>query len=510
MYHLLMKQAPENHVEELLEVNQKLSLENEYLKERVQLLLAQLYGKKSEKMPLHSADQLSFLESELERLLGHEQGKEASIKVAAHQCKSSGRKALPEELERIEVLHDLPEEEKKCHCGSELTRIGEETSEQLDYIPAKLQVLRHVRPKYACKACEGLDGKGSTVKIAPPPAQMLPKSMASAGLLAQIITAKFVDALPFYRQEQQFKRLGYEISRSNMAQWTIQLGEKLERLLYILHQELKLAPLLHIDETSLQVLKEPGRSPSSKSYMWVLRTGASSKVQGVYFHYSPSRSGQVAQSLLDGFQGLVLSDGYGGYDFIDPERHAGCWAHSRRKFVEAAKIKGKNQGFAALVVEQIGKLYQIERDSKELSPKDLLNQRQEQSLPLLNSLHQLLLDKEPKVPPKSLLGKAIAYSLRHWDGLSLFLEKPDLPLDNNLAENSIRPYVVGRKNWLFSNSQAGARASAALYSLIETAKANGLNPNIYLKTLFERFPKVEGDNQIKELLPCYINLDMKE
>jgi len=504
-----MKQAPENHVEELLEDNQKLTLKVEYLEERVQLLLAQLYGKKSEKLVLPATDQLSFLENELENLVKQEQSKEAPITVSAHQRKSCGRKALPEELERIEVLHDLSEEEKQCPCGSELSRIGEETSEQLDYIPAKLQVLRHVRPKYACKACERLDGKGSTVKIAPPPAQMLPKSMASAGLLAQIVTAKFVDALPFYRQEQQFKRLGYEISRSNMAGWCIQLGEKLKRLLYLLHQELKLAPLLHIDETSLQVLKEPGRSPSSKSYMWVLRTGASSKIQGVCFHYSPSRSGQVAQSLLESYQGLVLSDGYGGYDFIDPERHAGCWAHARRKFIEATKIKGKKQGFAAQVVELIGKLYQIERDSKELSPKDLLIQRQEQSLPLLDELHQLLLDKEGKVPPKSLLGKAITYSLRRWDGLSLFIEKPELPLDNNLAENSIRPYVVGRKNWLFSNSQAGARASASLYSLIETAKANGLNPNIYLKALFERFPKVDGDELIKELLPCYIKLDKK-
>jgi len=216
----------------------------------------------------------------------------------------------------------------------------------------------------------------------------------------------------------------------------------------------------------------------------------------------------VAHSLLEGYQGLVLSDGYGGYDFLDAERHAGCWAHARRKFVEAAKIKGKKQGLAAQVVELIGKLYQIERDSKELIPQDLQKQRQEQSLPLLNSLHQLLLDKEGKVPPKSLLGKAINYSLRRWDGLSLFLEKPELPLDNNLAENSIRPYVVGRKNWLFSNSQAGARASAGLCSLIKTAKANGLNPNIYLKALFERFPKVEGDDQIKGLLPSYINFYM--
>jgi transposase len=169
------------------------------------------------------------------------------------------------------VVYDIEDSEKVCDCGAELSRMGEDCSEQLDYVPAKFQVIKHIRPKYTCKSCEGVGAEGPTVKIAPVPKQILPKTIVSPRLLAQVLVSKFCDALPFYRQEQIFKRLGYELSRTNMATWTIQLSKKLERLLYLLHQEMKLAPLIHIDETSIQVLKEKGRSPHTKSYMWVIR-----------------------------------------------------------------------------------------------------------------------------------------------------------------------------------------------------------------------------------------------
>lgn len=475
--------------------------EIDYLKEQNALLTLQLYGKKSEKFTLSDPDQLTFLESQAEAEIELQK-----IIVPAHNRKKSGRKPLPEELPRVEVIHDLTDEEKICSCGTELSKIGEESSEQLDYIPAKLEVIRHIRPKYTCKACENFEGKGPTIKIAPVPKQMIPKSIASARLIAQIVVAKFVDALPFYRQEKQIQRLGFQLSRNNMINWIIQLGIILNRLLFLLHQELLLAPLIHIDETTLQVLKEPGRSPSSKSYMWVMRGGAS-----VYFHYSPTRASSVAQSLLKNYSGFVMTDGYSGYNFIDPKKHAACWAHARRKFADVVKVKGKKScktGSAEIAIDFIRKLYQLEREAKEnhLSAQELLKMRQEKSRPLLEEFHQWLWTKKETVLPKSLLGKAIAYSLNRWDGLSLFLDHPEIPLDNNLAENAIRPFVIGRKNFLFCDTQKGATANAALYSLIETAKANNLNPTTYLKALFERFPYAENDEQLRSLLPQHIDL----
>jgi len=247
--------------------------------------------------------------------------------------------------------------------------------------------------------------------------------------------------------------------------------------------------------------------------MWVLRGGASDR-PGVLFHYSPSRASGVAQDLLRTYKGMVQSDGYTGYDFLDTYQeiwHACCWAHSRRKFTEVLKAKGKYQtkkaktGHAEQALGFIRQLYAIEREANEdkLSDSERVVRRQERSQPVLEQLHRWLQQLSPKTPPKGLLGKAINYTLERWKQLTLFVEYGFLPLDNNLAENAIRPFVVGRKNWLFCDTVEGAKASAALYSLIETARANGLNPYEYLKMLFEKFPLAETDEELKALLPQY-------
>jgi len=494
-------------------VIQQQQLEIEYLKERIELLLSQVYGKKSEKRPLELQDQLSYLDDQPEE--PDTIPIEEAVSVPAHTRKKSGRKPLPEELPRIEVIHDIPEDQKQCACGALLDWIGEEISEQLDFIPAQLRVIRHIRPKYACKQCEGVETEGKTVKIAPPPRQILEKSIVSAGLLAQIIVAKFVDALPFYRQEKQFARLGYELSRTNMANWTLQLGEIIQTLLKLLKQEVLSGPLIHMDETTIQVLKEKGRSPSSKSYMWVMRTGASAK-PAVYFHYSTSRASAIAQELLKSYQGVIQTDGYAGYDFIDSSSeliHAGCWAHARRKFMEVLKVKGKyhqqklKTGHASQAVEYIRQLYALEdqADEKQFSFEQRLTLREEKAKPLLNEFHQWLKNLDPQVPPKGLLGKAIAYTLSRWDQLTRYLDHGFVGLDNNAAENAIRPFVVGRKNFLFCDTPAGAEAMAGLYSLVETARANQLNPYEYLKRLFEQPPYAETEDQMGSLLPQYLN-----
>lgn len=505
--------AQQKIIQRLVEENQRQSQEIDYLKERIELLVSHIYGKKSERRLPDIPDQISYLEDPSDEGVAGLPIKKVS--VPAHTRKKAGRKPLPAELPRVEVIHDIPESEKRCACGSELTRIGEEVSERLNYIPAKLEVERHIRPKYACKSCEGIETEGATVKIAPVPKQIIEKSIASAGLLAHIVTAKFVDGLPFYRQEKQFARLGYEISRANMTNWTIQLGRKVARLLGLLKRDVLSGPLIQMDETTIQVLKEKDRSPMIKSYMWVTRGGPPGK-PGIYFHYDQTRSTKVAREILKDYQGVVQTDGYGGYDYLDHSvhiLHAGCWAHARRKFMEVLKAKGKHDkkkakiGHAEQAVDYIGQIYAVEREATEekLSLAERGELRKKKSKPVLDVFRPWLEEIGLKTPPKGLLGKAIGYTLKRWDQLTLYLDHSFVPIDNNLAENTIRPFVVGRKNWLFCDTVAGAEASAALYSLIETARANGLNSFDYLKSIFEKLPYAETEGQIKRLLPQYHN-----
>ena len=443
-----------------------------------------------------------------------EAGVEEEVEVPAHSRKKSGRKPLPENLPRVEVVHDIAEEEKVCGCGAALERIGEEVSEKLDIIPAIIRVIRHIRPKYGCRCCEGVEDDGATVKIAAVPPQIIPKGIASAGLLAHLLTAKYADALPFYRQEKQFTRLGVEIGRATMCNWAMKAAEACEPLLNLLCQEIRSGPLINIDETTVQVLAEPGRSPTTKSYMWVFRGGDPDKPSLVY-RYHPSRSGNVAACFLDEYRGVVLTDGYRGYDFLDTRAdvtHLGCWAHARRKFIEAQKGRSKNvskSGSVDVALGFIRKLYSIEKKGKaqNLPIADLVELRRKEALPVLAKFRAWLEKKSLQVVPKSLLGKAVSYTLSQWDRLVRYVDCGIAPLDNNLAENAIRPFVVGRKNWLFAGTPEGAEASAAMYSLIETAKASGLDVYQYLRYLFENLPFAQSEQDYRNLLPEHLTSD---
>ncbi len=421
---------------------------------------------------------------------------------------------MPESLPRVEVVHDIDEEEKVCGCGAALERIGEEVSEKLDIIPAIIRVIRHIRPKYGCRSCEGLEDDGPTIKIAPVPPQIVPKGIASAGLLAHILTAKFADALPFYRQEKQFARLGVEIGRATMCNWAMKAAEACTPLLELLSQEIRSGPLINIDETTVQVLHEPGRSPTTKSYMWIFRGGDPQKVSLIY-RYAPTRSGDVAASFIKKYKGAVQTDGYVGYDFLDTKDsiiHLGCWAHVRRKFMDAAKAgssKSKKRGSVDVALGYIRKLYGIEKQAKvqELDAEQVVALRQREVKPLLEKFRQWLEKKSLQVVPKSLLGKAVSYTLDQWPRLVGYLEIGYATPDNNLAENAIRPFVVGRKNWLFAGTPEGAAASAAMYSLIETAKANGLDTYKYLRFLFENLPCAKSEEEYRNLLPQQLDAD---
>lgn len=487
------------------------------LQEQVRHLYDKLFGRKSEKSRYgEESPQLPLFDMP-EPDPDAEEPKEESVEVEKHTRRKKGRKELPEALPRIEIVHDLEEHEKICHCGAELSKIGEEVSEKLDIIPAVIQVVRHVRPKYSCKQCENVAEQGSTVKIAPAPVQLIPKAIASGGLMAHILCAKFTDSLPFYRQERQFARLGTDIQRATMCRWAMRVAGACIPLKNLLRQEILSGPLINIDETTVQVLKEPGKAATSKSYMWVFR-GGDPGAPSFYFHYHPTRAGDVPAGFLDRYKGVVQTDGYVAYDFLDVKKdidHLGCLAHARRKFMEAQKARGKNNkktGGPDVALKYIQDLYRIEKRAKKqnLSANELVDLRQKEAKPILDKMHAWLVKKSMHLIPKSLLGKAVTYTLKQWDRLSGYVDFPFATPDNNLAENAIRPFCVGRRNWLFAGTPAGAEASSTIYSLIESAKANKLEPYKYLRYLFEKLPFAETMEDYKQLMPGKLTPEILE
>lgn len=507
------KQLPDD-TESLKQIIFSLQQKNDYLQEMVRLLQNEIFGRKSEVRPEIDVNQLQLFTppEEPEPIEPDE-----AIEIKGYARKKRGRKPLPADLPRIEVLQDIPEEDKQCACGAQLSRIGEDTSEKLDYIPAKIQVIRYIRPKYACKQCEGVEDDGPTVKIAPAAVQLIPKSIATEGLLAHIAVSKFADGLPLYRQQKIFNRLDVELSRATMANWMIQAAGCSQPVVELLQQQIQSGPLINIDESPFQVLKEPDRSNTCKSYMWVFCGGPRSSPV-VLYQYHPTRSGKVVQDILEEYLGYVQSDGYSGYDHLsrNPDIiHMGCLAHARRKFVEVNKSRKKSRGnkkpskgLADEALDYIGELYRIEKYArkKDLSFEQIQALRQEKAKPILDQFKNWLDTHHPLVPPKSLLGKAIQYTLNQWDRLIVYIREGFLKPDNNVAENAIRPFVLGRRNWLFSGSPKGAGASASFFTLIETAKANGLEPYAYLRYLFEKLPFAQTQLDYLKLLPNRLDM----
>jgi transposase len=496
----------------------------EQLLDYITLLRRKRFGPSADRIP--AAQLKLFDEAELEALI-------AELEELSEPPSSSGtkprdndkpkgkpaRRPLPEHLPRVERLIDLPEAEKQA-LGSDWTFIGYDESEQLAVIPRQPYVIRFKRAKYV-PVNDAVAGAEQGVVIAPRAPQILPKSIAHSSLLAQVVVGKFVDALPLYRQEKIFAREGLELSRQTMAGWMIQLEQKLTPLMAAMKAVLYQGRVIHIDETHLQVLNEPGREAEQRSYMWVY-IGGSPDRPVVWYQYADSRAGEVPQQFLypngSGPPGVDLSapafyiqtDGYSGYNALAKAPgvigQAGCWAHVRRKFIDAAEGR-KNTAAAHQMVTLIGKLYAIERAVRDQSPTQRQAARQARSKPLLDKIKAWLDEKAPHVLPKGLLGKAITYTLELWAQLTTFLDDGHLELDNNRAENAIRPFVVGRKNWLFSGSPRGAHASATLYSLIESAKANALEPRAYLSYLFEQLPRAKTPEAIAALLPQHLNAE---
>lgn len=474
----------------------------DYLYEQIVLSRHRMFGASSEQ----STDQARLFD-EAELLAGmpetqdtdHAQTQEPASHADTKKAKPRGKRApLPAELPRLDIVHELPPAERLCACGTPMIEIGEEVSEQLDIVPMKIQVLRHIRKRYACPE------RDQPPVTAPMPAQPIPKSNASADLIAMLLAVKFIDGLPLARFEKVLARHGVSMSRQTLARWVIAAARLLQPVHNLLRDQLFDGRILHMDETTVQVLKESGRAAKSKSYMWV-QTGGPPDRPVVIYDYNRSRSGEVPMNLLAGFQGFLMTDGYEGYNALartEGVEHQVCWAHCRRGFIEAQRVQPKGKtGRADEAIRQIRNLYRIERELQEVSVSERFMGRRRRSVPILKEM-RLWLDKAlPAVTPKSALGKALAYMDRYWPKLIRYVEWGDTPIDNNRAENAIRPFVVGRRAWLFSDTPAGADSSALIYSLVETAKANRLEPSAWLAYLLRNLPAATSVEAIEAMLP---------
>lgn len=476
----------------------KVTDENALLKEENARLKQTIFGTSSEK----SSDQQPDLASSVD---SSPPSQEVPVQKPAKKARASGagRKPLPAHLPRERIEYDLPSHDQFCPCcQGAIHRIGEEVTEQLTVIPAQFKVLQHARAKYVCRAC-------GTFTTAPGNKPLIEKSSyASPDFLAHVACSKYQYGLPFYRQESIFEQTGLSFNRTTLANLMIGCSDKLSAVTELLRQHLLTQDVIHADETSVQVLKETDRRPQSKSYLWLYRSRQDADQPIVLFDYQMTRSGQHPRKFLGideigAFSGHIQVDGYAGYNGLNGTVRVGCMAHVRRKFSDVIKLQpiGVTGGPANYADEVIGKLYGIERRIKGLDHHVRYKIRTEESVPILLEFKAWLDKMLPTVVPKSGLGKAIGYALDQWSAVTRFVEDGRLAIDNNIAEREIKAVVIGRKNWLFADSMDGMRANATMYSLVQTAKANNINPFDYLRYVFETIPLLKKSSQIECLLP---------
>ena len=487
----------------LKELNSSLEKLNDWYIEQFKLLQKKKFGRSSEK---DSDDQLSFFdlfnESETLKEPIVIEPKEDEIFVSSYKKRKRKRgenfSGLP--VETIE--YKLEDEEKVCdNCASPLTDMKKEVRKELVIIPAQVKVVEHVTHVYSCRACDK-EGISGFIKAADSPKALIPKSIVSPSLLAHLQHEKYVMATPFYRQEGNYTRLGVNLSRQNLSNWDM-AGAKILRPLYeLIKKELLSHELLHADETVLEVIHEPGRETKGKSYMWLYRTSNDTDHPVVMYDYQMGRRGDHAKAFLKDWQGKYLHcDGYGGYKKLKDVILCGCLVHAKRKFHEAF-IAGQSNENAKIGENYIKQLFAIEKiaDNNNYSYEERLALRQDKSQKLINEFYSWINEVSLKTLPQSLLGKAITYAVNQKEYLCAFLKDGRIQLSNNLAEQSIRMFVIGRKNWIFSNTANGAASSALIYGIVQTAIANNLKPEHYLRYVYEQI-QLQKDLKLEDLLP---------
>lgn len=485
-----MIEQKDQFIEQRDETLKQRDLRIQQLTHEVALLKRHKYGQRSEHLnalqiclldDVVGAD-IASIEAELEQL--------KTTPVAPTTKKQPKRTPLPPELPRTEIQHE-PEHEH-CPCGCQLRRIGEEISEKLDYTPGVFTVERHIRGKWVCDDCE-------TLTQAPMPAHIIDKGIPTTGLLAQVMIAKYADHLPLYRQEQIFARAGVPIPRSTLAEWVGTCGVQLQPLIDALRESILNEPVLHADETPVPMLA-PGKKKTHKAYIWAYATTSYASLNAVIYDFTPGRGGQHARDFLGDWKGQLICDDYGGYkqSFTQDVTEIGCMAHARRKFFDL-HVANKSQ-IAGQAVEYIGQLYEVEREVQSLTANERKAQRQVRSKPVADTLHQWMQAHRQNVPKGTATAKALDYSLKRWTALTRYLDDGALPIDNNRVENLIRPWALGRSNWLFAGSLRSGQRAANIMSLIQSAKLNGHEPYTYLRDVLARLPTQKA-SRVAELLP---------
>jgi len=489
------------------------------LQEQLRLAIANRYGRSSERyVDTNDRQSCLFDEAELDELSDQTEAvddtAQAETAVAGHKRKANRgkRPSLPDYLPRIRIDHTLPDDQLLGPNGEIYEKIGEAISEQLDVIPATVQVIQHVRFKYAVKGREELG-----VKTAEMPAQPITKGLASSGLLAHVATAKYCHHLPLYRQEQIWSQLDVHLPRNSLCRWMLKMGEMVSPLVDFLMADMCMHNHMHADETPVNVISNQKQKANAQShrhqgYMWCY-----TNCHGTVYQYGHGRGAQYPQKALEDFQGFLQCDAHKAYLSLQAEgkiQLVGCMAHARRKFGEVKKALGKKKKspVADYVIKQIGKLYKIEAKAKtdQLDETQLYQLRQAEAVPILKGLHQYLIDKKSASPPNNLLGKAISYMLNQWQTIYRYTDSGLTCIDNNPVERKIRPFAIGRKNWMFHGSERHAKAAANLYSLIESAKMFDLNIFEYLKHIFEQLPQAKTPRQQEQLLPRYAVLHLNQ
>jgi transposase len=464
-------------------LNEKLSYENALLKRMK-------FAAQSERFnPL----QRNLLEDEIDADLAAvaQEMEQLSKPVPAPRDRTQAkRQALPASLPRTDIRHEP--DSTTCQCGCQMRRIGEDVAEKLDYVPGVFSVERHVRGKWACNQCQ-------TIVQAPVAAHIIDKGIPTTGLLAQVLVAKYADHLPLYRQERIFGRAGVAIPRSTLAQWVGVCGVQLQPLVDAMKAQILQHRVLHADETPVQMLK-PGEGKTHRAYLWAYAPGAFEDMKGVVYDFCESRAGEHARKFLGDWRGSLSCDDFGGYKALIAAgvTEVGCLAHARRKFFDLhAASKSQIAGFA---LEQFARVYDIEREVKELNAQERQEVRQHRAKPVLDALHEWMTLQRQKVLSGSATAKALDYSLKRWVALTRFVQDGQLPVDNNWIENQIRPIALGRNNWLFAGSLRAGQRAAAVMSLIQSARMNGHDPYAYLKDVLTRLP-TQRSSRIDELLP---------
>ena len=493
-------EALKSQLKEKEEKIQSLTKLNDWYIEQLKLKAKEKFGASSEKTDVN---QLSLFDlfNEAETLMEPIAVEPAEeMIIPAHKRKKAKRGSRLDNLPVETVEYKLTDEESVCDvCGEKLSEMKKETRRELVIIPAEVKIIEHVTYSYSCRNCDK-NGVNGFIKEAGHPKALIPKSMVSPSLLSYIMNQKYTMSLPLYRQEQEFKRLGVELTRQNLSNWIIKGASLLRPLYNEMKKSLLNETLLHADETTLEVLNEPGNDTKTKSYVWIYRTSVYNTNPVVIYEYTQGRSGAFAKAFLKEWQGTYLHcDGYAGYKKLEDKTLCGCLVHAKRKFHEALVANPDNE-MAKTGEEYLLKLFAIESmaDKQSLSPEERLNLRNEKSKKIIDEFYEWISSIEHKALPQSLVGKAVTYAINQKEYLSNFLKDGRIQLSNNLAEQSAKVFVIGRKNWLFSNTANGANASTLIYSVMQTAIANNLIPQKYLEYVFTQF---QFGSDIKDLLP---------